>query len=98
MATAALNFTELKDIFDLNIRMAKVSLNKNSNSTKKSNNQGEIHRGITCDECGGAVQGFRYKCYVCDDYDLCGKCETAGSHPQHVVIRCSSNQMVVILN
>lgn len=53
------------------------------------NCEGEIHWGVTCDGCQGAVKGFRYKCFQCPDFDLCGKCETAGQHPGHTLIRVS---------
>lgn len=33
------------------------------------------HYNILCDNCDGKVFGFRYKCTVCPDYDLCSKCE-----------------------
>merc|ERR1711963_453763 len=40
------------------------------------------HHGVTCDGCDKApIVGFRYKCVVCDDYDLCAACEKAGKHP-----------------
>ena len=33
------------------------------------------HDGITCDACGAVpIVGTRFKCAVCDDYDLCGDC------------------------
>merc|ERR1712107_512883 len=31
--------------------------------------------------------GNRYKCVVCDDYDLCETCEVAGRHPGHNMIK-----------
>ena len=53
----------------------------------QGNCKGEIHIGVTCDGCQGAVRGFRYKCVQCPDFDLCGKCETSGLHPGHTLIR-----------
>ena len=42
------------------------------------------HWEITCDGCDMyPIVGFRYKCAVCDDYDLCGSCKNAGKHPEH---------------
>ena len=33
------------------------------------------HYGINCDACSTEnIFGYRYKCAVCDDYDLCSKC------------------------
>lgn len=65
-----------------------VKLDADSTSTSSSsNNQGETHWGVTCDGCQGIVKGFRYKCFQCPDYDLCGQCESAGNHPGHLVLR-----------
>nr|CAD7443289.1 unnamed protein product [Timema bartmani] len=46
-----------------------------------------IHTGVTCDGCQGKVEGFRYKCVMCHDYDLCSVCEAKGLHSEHVMIR-----------
>lgn len=42
---------------------------------------------VTCDGCEGPVIGSRFKCMVCPDFDLCGKCEQNGLHPQHILMR-----------
>jgi len=34
-----------------------------------------IHKGYTCDGCGvNDIEGIRYKCAVCADFDFCEKC------------------------
>mmetsp|Transcript_49548 Transcript_49548/g.106022 ORF Transcript_49548/g.106022 Transcript_49548/m.106022 type:complete len:446 (+) Transcript_49548:116-1453(+) len=34
-----------------------------------------VHHGFTCDGCQTSpIEGPRYRCTVCDDYDLCGAC------------------------
>merc|ERR1712198_724476 len=48
---------------------------------------GAVHPGVICDVCDGPVQGPRYKCLTCPDYDLCGSCEARGLHVQHKMIR-----------
>jgi len=43
-----------------------------------------VHHGVTCDGCGvSPIQGIRWKCSVCPDYDLCEKCNKEGIHKEH---------------
>jgi len=53
-----------------------------------------IHPGVTCDGCDKGIVGFRYKCVVCDDYDLCAGCEAAGKHPGHNMMRMSNPEVI----
>lgn len=48
-----------------------------------------MHVGVTCDGCKKQVEGFRYKCIQCDNFDLCATCEGKGFHPDHCMIRFS---------
>lgn len=42
---------------------------------------GYIHRGVTCNSCGAVpIQGIRYRCANCIDYDLCETCEAMQVH------------------
>jgi hypothetical protein len=50
-------------------------------------NSGEIHPNVICDGCEKPLVGHRFKCLVCDDYDLCSVCESAGYHPEHNMVR-----------
>jgi len=47
----------------------------------------DVHVGVTCDGCENAIRGYRYKCVVCPDYDLCSCCEIKKIHPQHLMLR-----------
>lgn len=43
--------------------------------------EGTIHEGVSCDGCKmSPIQGTRYKCTVCPNFDLCGTCEAAKIH------------------
>ena len=51
------------------------------NAESKSANL-SLHVGVQCDECGECpIQGFRFKCTVRNDYDLCEACESARIQP-----------------
>lgn len=41
-----------------------------------------IHLNVNCDGCGkGPIQGVRYKCTVCKNFDYCETCEATKDHP-----------------
>ena len=64
---------------------------KDRNNMGSSVPESHVHPGVTCDGCDkGPIIGHRYKCVVCDNYDLCGSCEAAGIHPGHNMIRISN--------
>ena len=45
-----------------------------------------VHGGIRCDGYGcpvNNISGIRFKCKVCDDFDLCKICMSKGKHSQH---------------
>lgn len=48
---------------------------------------GQQHAGVICDGCEKKVEGFRYKCIQCPDYDLCAACENKSLHAEHYMIR-----------
>ena len=96
---SALMFVKRKDDepFRLIIQTSggpKPETNSATSTATTGNCQGEIHWGVTCDGCQGAVKGFRYKCFQCPDFDLCGKCETAGMHPGHPLIRVTGPMVI----
>jgi len=54
------------------------------------NCSGEEHPGIICFCCHQQVKGFRYKCVICPNYDMCGSCEDKAMHPAHDMVRIPS--------
>lgn len=48
----------------------------------------QIHTDYSCNECGcDPIKGIRYLCTVCEDFDLCQKCEAKGIHSEHVLLK-----------
>jgi len=47
------------------------------------------HEGVTCDMCNASpIVGVRYKCTVCNNYDMCQTCESYQQHPpEHPLIK-----------
>ena len=67
---------------------------KTDNARNDSTQESQIHHGIACDACEKTpIEGNRYKCVVCDDFDLCGSCEAGGRHPGHNMMRISNPEM-----
>lgn len=54
------------------------------------------HIGITCDGCGmQPLVGRRFKCLVCDNFDLCEACEAKGhDHPMIRVVAIGNNAVL----
>ena len=50
--------------------------NRLGHPNKKYCQRGIVHSKIMCDGCGMLpLTGWRYKCSICDDYNLCENCE-----------------------
>ena len=46
-----------------------------------------LHSYSRCDGCEQfPIVGVRYRCTVCNDYDLCGLCKQLGEHSEHEMI------------
>jgi len=54
-----------------------------------------VHARVICDGCGmNPIVGIRYKCSVCDDFDLCASCEADGVHDQtHPMLKINTPSM-----
>lgn len=57
------------------------------NAPKSAPETGELHPGVQCDGCDSTVRGPRYKCLVCQNYDLCHTCENKSVHAEHPMIK-----------
>ena len=50
--------------------------NRLGHPNKKYCQRGIVHSKVMCDGCGMLpITGWRYKCSICDDYNLCENCE-----------------------
>ena len=70
---------------------------KGKKERKEKKERKDEHPGVVCDGCGGSVPGFRFKCLVCQDYDLCEQCAAKGLHKEHNLVRLASSQPGVAL-
>lgn len=53
----------------------------------------QIHENISCNNCGAlSIQGPRYKCSVCTNFDFCESCEKSVHH-EHPFIKIRSPEM-----
>ena len=43
------------------------------------------HPGVLCDVCMGRVEGLRFKCRTCHNYDLCEDCMANRAHTEHTM-------------
>jgi len=80
-------------LYKLNIILKAGKKPSTGPKDKEDENQ-QVHPGVTCDGCDKPIKGYRYKCVVCDDYDLCSSCEAAGRHPGHNMMRIASPDVV----
>lgn len=72
--------------------------NKNEVNNNISEKQKVIHSGLICKECNGPIIGIRYKCVVCEDFNLCEKCEDVvkGDHG-HPLLKINTPEMCPII-
>ncbi|KPI45597.1 uncharacterized protein AB675_683 [Cyphellophora attinorum] len=56
---------------------------------KQADRHGIVHRGVECNSCGVCpIQGVRYHCTNCFDFDLCEACESKDVHLKtHVFLK-----------
>ncbi len=69
------------------IKKLKTKIETKSDIEVKEENKFE-HTMVTCDICKTKpIVGTRYKCCICDDFDLCSSCEAKGTHKDHPLIK-----------
>ena len=77
--------------YEEQIKKKEHEINKNPNPTKCET----VHEGIKCQKCfQEPIIGYRYKCSVCKDYDLCQNCEEKNSiseEHKHEFIKIRNN-------
>lgn len=66
-------------------------------------NKPVVHRGVTCDGCRkNDIEGARFKCAVCADFDFCEECERTIDHPHPMLkiknLRQTPLKMFTIIN
>lgn len=53
---------------------------------EQARREGSVHRGVECNSCGvHPIQGIRYHCANCFDFDLCESCEASSAHTRNHV-------------
>ena len=76
---------------NLQNEISKSKINNNSESNKDKNNfmSKIIHKGIKCNKCGkNNLEGIRYKCAQCPDFNLCETCENNYNHNiKHIMVK-----------
>jgi hypothetical protein len=58
---------------EIEAKLAALKLAQSKEAEQKAYFFGE-HAGITCDGCGCAIVGYRYKCKDCPNHDCCENC------------------------
>jgi len=82
-------------LYKLTVTVKKPAVKETGGAAGGVGEEDVVHQGVTCDGCDqNNITGPRYKCVVCDDYDLCGSCEAAGRHPGHNMIKMTTPRNV----
>ena len=68
--------------------------NDEKDKEEKEANKEIIHNGIKCNICGDEnIEGIRYLCGICDNFNLCQKCEkVSGEEHNHPLLKIRNPQ------
>ena len=99
---------KLREKFSQISMIAKSKINNNNNNNHNNNSKvavcKTVHKGIKCQRCfQEPIIGYRYKCMICKDYNLCDQCEEKNylnnEHPHDFIkIRKERNEIDQNLN
>ena len=55
---------------------------------EKEGKDGKVVHNVICDQCNKRIEGIRFKCSVCPDFDFCEACEKEfGEKHGHAMIK-----------
>merc|ERR1711963_533218 len=75
-------------LYKLRVNIKKTKPVVTGQESETSGSSSAVHYGVTCDGCEcKPIIGNRYKCVVCDDFDLCETCHAEGKHPGHNMMK-----------
>ena len=79
------------------IELKTESKNKKIKLKNKNKTITIIHKDIHCNECKNIIEGIRYKCGICHDYNLCEKCENKfGLEHNHPLLKIRKPELCPI--
>lgn len=65
---------------------------KNSGIISRDIESNYVHLYVACNNCGlNPINGKRYKCVICKNFDLCEVCEENNFHSHHPMIRINES-------
>ncbi len=104
-ATLDKQFTKIKSKIEKKVNKFMAYLEENEQKKQKKKEEKKelskvVHSGYICDGCNAnPINGSRFKCAVCEDFDFCENCEESHkeSHPHPFIkIRCPERAPVKI--
>ena len=102
----------IRDLVQSKLQILEKTILENISKKYPKNKNTIIHQGINCSNCGMKnIEGIRYKCTTCLNFNLCEKCEENIEHDDtHVLLKIKEpilnennlqkkiNNSIIILN